>query len=112
MIPFITINLDKPRKLRFGMGAMSEFEQLTGMKLQDIDEDMPLEMAAKILWVMLKQEDPDLTLRDVYQLVDDHADSIQSVISKVAEAVVVAFSPEGKRPNAPTPAKKPGSHGK
>jgi hypothetical protein len=100
-IPFVMINLDKPRKLRFGMGAMVQFEQLTGIKLMSLDDEMSFDVMAKMLWVMLRQEEPDLTLEQVCDLVDEHADSVMDVTNAVSEALQVAV--ETKRKNAGKP---------
>ena len=103
-IPFITINLDKPRKLRFGMGAMVEFEQITGIKLMSLGDEISIDTASKILWVMLKQEDETLTLKEMLNLIDDYADNITSVMEKVTQAIQSAFQ-SGERPNAGKPKK-------
>lgn len=104
-IPFVMINLDRPRKLRFGMGAMVEFEQLTGVKLTGLDDEMSMETCARLLWVMLKQEDEALTLRDTLSLIDEYADNVTDVMEKVTQAIETAFKQEGKRPNAAKPKK-------
>lgn len=104
MIPFVVINLDHPRKLRFGMGAMVEFEQLTGIKLMDIGDKMSFEICAKVLWIMLKQEEKELTFENTLNLIDDYADNFNDVIEKVTEAISAAFE-KGNSPNAPTPKK-------
>ena len=90
-IPFVMIELDKPRKLRFGMGAMVEFEQLTGIKLMSLDDEMSIQTAAKVLWIMLKQEEKELTFEKTLELVDEYADNLNSVIEKVTEAIGAAF---------------------
>ncbi len=102
-IPFITINLDKPRKLRFGMGAMVEFEQLTGIKLMSINDEMSIDTCAKILWVMLKQEDKELTLEQTCVLVDDYAENITDIMTTVTEAIQAAFEQDKKTPNVIKP---------
>ena len=75
-IPFIMINLDRPRKLRFGMGAMVEFEQLTGIKLMELNDEMSMDVCSKILWIMLKQEDRFLLkmAQLMYRTADGSAD--------------------------------------
>jgi len=97
-IPFVIINLDKPRKLRFGMGAMVEFEQLTGVKITSLDEDnISMELLAKVLWVMLKNEDKELTFNDVLNLVDDNADDLSYIMETVTKAMQAAFGTETKQ---------------
>jgi hypothetical protein len=101
-IPFTILNLDKPRKLRFGMGAMMEFEQLTGIKLASLNEDIEPAVIGKILWVMLKQDDESLTLKEMCRIIDEHADSLADIISATGDAVQAAFA-TGKSPNAGKP---------
>lgn len=89
--PFINIKLDKEYRLRFGMGAMIEFEQLTGIKLTEISDEISFTIAAKLLWVMLKQEQPNLTLEETSRLVDDNVDDLMYIINTVIKAVEAAF---------------------
>lgn len=95
-VPFVTIVLDKPYNVRFGMSAQVEFEQLTGINVLDIDENMSITIAAQVLWVMLRRENKDLTLSQATDLVDDYAESEAYVITKVGEAVSAAFNLEGE----------------
>lgn len=104
-IPFIMINLDKPRKLRFGMGAMVEFEQLTGIKLMELNDEMSMDVCSKILWIMLKQEDRELTLEKTCELIDDYAESITEVITAITRAIEAAFQKETSLPNVKPPKK-------
>ena len=107
MIPFIVIELDRPRKLRFGMGAMIEFEQLTKKKITELtDDDMSGELLANILWIMLRQEQPELTLKQVCDIVDDYADNMTDVVSKVTEAINAAFASKSESKNAKATARK------
>lgn len=89
-IQSVMINLDKPRRLRFGMGAMVAFEQITGKMLQSIETDETYETTAQILWIMLMQDDPELTFVDTCKLVDENADSLDEVSNKIREAIAAA----------------------
>lgn len=102
-IPFIMIDLDRPRKLRFGMGAMVEFEQLTGIKLMELNDEMSMDICSKILWIMLKQEDKELTLQKTCELIDEYAESITEVITAITKAIAAAFQKESGHPNANPP---------
>lgn len=104
-IPFITIELDRPRKLRMGLGAMVEFEQVTGMKLTELDDDMSITVLAKLLWIMLKQDDAELTFEDCLKLVDDNSSNIQKLMEDVTKAITVAFD-TGESKNAKPTARK------
>jgi len=92
MIPFVSLQLDKVYNLRFGMGAIVEFESLTGLKLMEIGEEMSFDICAKILWVMMRQENKELTLEQVCALVDNYADSLDVVIEAVTKAIEGAFN--------------------
>lgn len=99
MIPFVTIELDKVYNLRFGMGAQVEFEQLTGINCADIEENINITTFAKVLWVMLRRQNKELTFDEVLDLVDNHAPNETYVIEKVHEAIIAAFSVEGAEKN-------------
>lgn len=99
MIQSVIIELDKPRKLRFGMGAASDFEQLTGKKVTEFDDNFTMELCKELIWVMLMQDEPDLTLKDTVKLIDDNAKSLSDVIRKTSQAVKVAFETGEESPN-------------
>jgi hypothetical protein len=100
-IPYKLIVLDKERKLRFGMGAIVEFEQLTGHKLMELDNNTPPDVVIKAAWVMLKQEDKELTLEKTCELIDEHYEgTVKDFIEDIQEAVLLAFpAPEGDEKN-------------
>jgi hypothetical protein len=104
MIPFTTITLDRPRRLRFGMSAMCEFEALTGIRLTSLDDELSVATVAKILWVMLRQDEPTLTFEQVCTLVDEHTDNLTDVMTAVTTAVQAAFGTGDDHPNAAAPA--------
>lgn len=99
-IPYKLIVLDKERKLRLGMGAIVEFEQLTGVKLMELDDNMSPDILGKIAWVMLKQEDKALTLEKTCELIDEsYEGTIKDFAEDIKEAIRLAF-PEGDEKNA------------
>lgn len=107
-IPFVEVMLDKPRKLRFGMGAVLEFEQLTNLKLMEVSENVGPEIAVKIAWVMFRQEDKELTLEKTAELIDEYYDgNIYDFITGISEAINIAF--EDKKAKNPKNAVKPTS---
>ena len=100
MIPFVPIKLDKVYNLRFGMGAAYEFEKLTKIKVTKIDlENFSITELCQLLWVMMKQENKDLTLEQTLKLVDDNAESMTVVIEAITSAITAAFV-EQTDPNA------------
>lgn len=64
MKQFIFIHLDKPRKLRFSMGTMVGFEQSTGKKILECLKNFNDDIAIEMLWFMLKNGDPNITIFD------------------------------------------------
>lgn len=103
-IPFVMIELDKPRKLRFSLKAMIEYEELTGNQLLGNDNDRSMKTLAQKMWVMLRQEDDSLTFDQVIHLIDENSDKVSYFINKVSEATTKAISgekdPNGQKPNA------------
>lgn len=109
-IPFITIELDKPRRLRMGMGATVQFERATGKKLQAaatelMQGDVSMLTIAQLLHAMLQREEPGITLDAVCDLVDDHADRVPQIARHVVEAINAAYE-DPESPNAETPTEK------
>ena len=103
-IPYVNINLDRPRRLRFGMGAMCEFEALTGIRLTSLDDELSVATVAKILWVMLRQDEPTLSFEQVCTLVDEHTDNLTEVMTAVTTSIQAAVGTGDDHPNAAAPA--------
>lgn len=102
MIPFVILTLDKPYNLRFGMGAMTEWEQLTGHKLADLTTDMTMTECSNILLAILRQDDKKMTIERVCKLVDDYADNLTDVQMLVSKACELAWEQQSKSKNAQT----------
>lgn len=104
MIPYIPLTLnDKTYNLRFGMGAMVEFEQLSGKKVTQLGNEIGVETMAQLLFVMIRRENKNLTMEQVMNMIDDNADNIQDVLDIVGKAIETAF---GKSPNVKAPKQK------
>jgi hypothetical protein len=106
-IPFKEITLgDKTYKLRFGMGAMIEYEELTGNKLTEFGNDTSMSDLCEVLWVMLKQNDESLTLKSASELIDEEFNgTMQDLMALVNEVINMAIATPGN-PKKPTAAKK------
>lgn len=109
-IPFVTIELDKPRRLRFGMGAQVEFEQISGKTIAELGKDLSAgslssKTLADLLFVMIRHDDKDLTRDAFYDLIDENASGMKYIQTKTIEAVGAAFNneKEGELPNAQKP---------
>jgi len=97
--PFIVIELDRPRRMRFGLEASIEFEQLSGKKLAEVEENMDQLTLAQLLWSMLRAEDETLTFKQALKLVDEHA-SLPEINQKVNQAIAEAYGVTSKNPKA------------
>lgn len=101
--PFVTIELDKPRHLRYGFNQLCELEDLLGVPVSKLPEiEIGFRELRTLLYVGLRGEDPDLTPEVVGSLIDE-AQSLDYVFSKVSEALQLAFgSSEEKNVQKPT----------
>jgi hypothetical protein len=95
--PFIMVDLDRPRRLRFDANALVAVEEVLGRPLQEIippDEGRASrqvgfrEMRA-LLWAGLLHEDPQLTLQQAGELLD--LKQMNDIMAKVNEAITAAF---------------------
>jgi hypothetical protein len=83
----VTLHLDKPRNLRFGMKAMSLIETELGVKISKLNlSDVGINDLAVFIWAGLVHEDPALTVDAVMDLIDDHS-SIPEISEKLSLAI-------------------------
>lgn len=91
MKPYVTIELDKLRTLKYGFNELCKLEDLFGKKITELGN---MQWGAKeiriLLWIGLMHEDKTLTLEKVGELIDMAGD-ITKVIEKVAEALQLSF---------------------
>ena len=100
---YITIELDKPRKLRLTTNALCELEDLFDKPIHEIlmDGAKGLRTVRAFLWAGLLHEDPELTLKETGDLID-HKNDFLYVQQKVTEAIDCAFgSDQGKNEEGP-----------
>jgi len=72
----IDIVLDKPRKLRFDINALSDAEEALGMGLGALmRSQMGVRAIRALLWAGLKWEDRGLTLEKTGDIVQKHIES-------------------------------------
>ena len=101
--PFTTIKLDKVYKLKLGYGAMSEYEQVTGAKIMDFGSNAGnFQVTMDLLWIMLKQDNEELTLKEAMKLVDNSDNNIMDTIKIVSKVYAAAFFDK----DAPVPTKE------
>jgi hypothetical protein len=87
----VTLELDRPRTLRYGMNALVKIEELTGRAISKLDlENIAIKDLRTILYAGLFHEDNTLTPEKVAELVDEYTD-LSSIAEKLGEAMTLAF---------------------
>lgn len=85
------LNLDKPRRLKFGFKASRLMREQFGGKDLDAVKDMNVDEFPKIAWCGLVWEDEALTMERVEELLDEKIPSeytITSVIELIGNAIM------------------------
>lgn len=98
MTPFITIILDRPRRLRLTMGAIIEFEQTSGKNLSDSYMNPDGETILYLLWAMLRHEEPELTPDKTAQLARGF--SREYLLVPIYKAIHAAFETKNPPPKS------------
>lgn len=87
----VTINLDKPRTIRYGINALAKVEDLIGKPITALDlNKVGIKDLLVIIFAGLYQDDKTLTIEKVGDLVDEFSD-INEIAEKVGEAFTLAF---------------------
>lgn len=89
MKPFVVIELDRERKIRYGAAQLAWLEQKLGVPLKEFGRVLAsgsIRDLALLLWAGLRWEDPDLTEERVYELLD--LGGLDYCAEKVEEAVL------------------------
>ena len=94
MKPFVEINLDKPRRLRYTINALVALEEKLGKPISAIDRTkIGIKEFRLLLWAGLIHEDPNLTEEKVGELMDE-AD-INYIAEKINEAIQISLGMKG-----------------
>lgn len=101
--PTTVVHLDRPRFVRFGHKALKQLTTLTGMKIEEMDEnDFNLEDLEKIMWCGLQSDaqenNEELKLEDMEELLDK-AESFAEIMEAMKNALEQAFQPTEKQKN-------------
>lgn len=92
----ITIVLDKPRTLRYGINALVKVEELTGKSITKLDlNQVGIKDLLIIIYAGLCHEDKDLTIEKVGELIDEYSD-LTTIADKLGEAFTLAFGKADK----------------
>lgn len=93
---FIPYKLDKVRNLRYGMVALSLFEDTTGKEMLSLDfNKVSIKDLGVLIWVGLYHEDKDLTPEKVMELIDEYS-TIEEAAELMGKAIAEAFSKNKK----------------
>lgn len=99
--PFVTVDLDRPRRLRYGMNQLIQLEEALGVPVSELTQvRMGLKELRLFLWAGLSWEDPDLTLEKAGELADE-AEDLTELAEKIGEALAASFGGEGKKKKGP-----------
>jgi hypothetical protein len=107
---FIEVELDKVRHIRFSLNALEEMEEALGVSVDQFGDALTkggIKAMRKFLWIGLKQEDPELTEKQVGDMVD--IGSFLEMQGKIGEAFAAAIGESG---NAKAGAGGPGNRRK
>lgn len=92
----ITIVLDRPRTLRYGMNALAKIEDITGKPIVNLDlNNVGIKDLLVIVYAGLYHEDKSLTVEQVGDLIDEYAD-MNAIAEKIGEAFTLAFGGANK----------------
>lgn len=104
---FIPYKLDKVRNLRYGMRALSLFEETTGKEMASMDFNrVSIQDLGVLIWVGLYHEDKELTPESVMDLIDDYS-TIEEAAEFMGKAMDEAFSKNKKAVAKSGTGKKP-----
>lgn len=105
----VTLELDRPRTLRYGMSALVKIEELTGKTISKLDlENISMKDLRTIVYAGLFHEDKSLTPEKISELIDEYSE-LSIVAEKLGEAMTLAFGsknvkrPTGKPKESGTP---------
>lgn len=94
----VTLVLDKPRTLRYGINALAKIEDATGRPLMQLDlNSVGIKDLLAIVYAGLYHEDKSLTIEKVGDLIDEHS-NLNEVAEKIGEALTIAFGSTKETP--------------
>ena len=89
----LRLELDRTRYLRITLGALKRIEELSGIGIQDQEAlaewSQTLDGVVGMLWAGLVSDDPELTVEDVYEIVD--ISNFAQVRAAIDQAVGIAM---------------------
>ena len=91
MKPYVTFELDKPRRLRYGINALCMLEDVLGKPLAKLDTgDLAMKDLRAIIYCGLVNDDKSLTPEVVGDLIDDYS-NLNEALAKMNEAFTISL---------------------
>lgn len=93
-LPFITINLDKPRKFAMNIRTLMAFEQETGSNLitnPEVLGKLNLTTAMKLIWCGVNTEEDPITFGAFVDAIDTNGVKVFDLIDSIDAAADAAF---------------------
>lgn len=88
----VILDLDRPRELRLGHKALKRFSALTGCSMAQMqNETQHYDRLALLIYVMLSEDEPDLTPEAVDELIDQ-AERRKENPLRLKDLVAVVFA--------------------
>jgi len=118
--PFVIMNLDKPRKFRMTLNAIIEMQEKIGIDIEKPDEFVQkllnnpnkaevFQFFRTIIYLGLKDEDPEITEDKVGSILDIHnfSEAMVTALGHMGIKLVVDPSKTKKLPRVVIPTTKP-----
>lgn len=93
-LPFVTINLDKPRKFAMNIRTLMAFEQETGSNLitnPEVLGKLNLTTAMKLIWCGVNTEDDPIAFGAFVDAIDANGVKVFDLIDSIDNAAGAAF---------------------
>ena len=87
--PFVVVNLDKPRKIKYTINALATLEDVLERPVTELGNNVGVKELRALLWAGLLHEDANLTLEQAGNLMDGI--DIITLAEKIGEALNAAL---------------------
>lgn len=94
---YTLIDLDRPRRLRYGLKALALAERQLGRPLSRVDWDaLTVDEVVALLWAGLVHEDPGLTPEDLLDALDGAGRTLADTVAAMVRALEEALGTGGE----------------
>ena len=101
LVKSVPIVLDKPRLIRLDFNALMLFQDTTGVNPLTIGKSLTPRNVVTLLWASLRDEDPELTLKEVGRMIG--MSNALLVENKLVEAFTAGMPERGPEDNTSSP---------